>query len=114
MNKRITFIFLTVIMLLVIATNIVSATGSLGVVNIENGNTTTNTTNTINNTTNNTMQNKVNNTVTNKTTNALTNNTTKLPQTGIEENTALIVAFIGISVVSAVYAYTKIKKYNKI
>ena len=111
MNKKITFIFLTVIMLLVIATSVVNATGSLGVVNIETENKTTNTTTNV--VSNNTTQNKTNVINTNKT-NTVSNNATKLPETGIEENTMLIVSFIGISIVSAVYAYTKIKKYNNI
>ena len=37
----------------------------------------------------------------------------KLPQTGVAEDTTLFV-FIGICLVSAIYAYTKSKKYKNI
>lgn len=37
----------------------------------------------------------------------------KLPQTGVAEDTTLFV-FIGICLVSAIYAYTKIKNYKNI
>ena len=37
----------------------------------------------------------------------------KLPQTGVTEDTTLFV-FIGICLVSAIYAYTKIKNYKNI
>ena len=37
----------------------------------------------------------------------------KLPQTGVAEDTTLLV-FIGICLVSAIYAYTKIKNYKNI
>lgn len=37
----------------------------------------------------------------------------KLPQTGVSEDTTLFV-FIGICLVSAIYAYTKIKNYKNI
>lgn len=37
----------------------------------------------------------------------------KLPQTGVAEDTTLFV-FIGICLVSAIYAYTKIKNYKHI
>ena len=37
----------------------------------------------------------------------------KLPQTGVVEDTTLFV-FIGICLVSAIYAYTKIKNYKNI
>lgn len=37
----------------------------------------------------------------------------KLPQTGVAEDTTLFV-FIGICLISAIYAYTKIKNYKNI
>ncbi len=49
--------------------------------------------------------------VTNNTTNGTSQNT--LPQTGVAGDTALFV-FIGVCVVSAVYAYFRIRKYNNI
>ena len=42
------------------------------------------------------------------------NKTETLPQTGIEENTIVFVAFIAIFVVSAVFAYKKVKEYKNI
>ncbi len=49
--------------------------------------------------------------VTNNSTNGTSQNT--LPQTGVAGDTALFV-FIGVCVVSAVYAYFRIRKYNNI
>ena len=75
---------------------------------IEN-NTTTNNTITNNTTTNNTT---TNNTTTNNTvsTNTAKNNTTNsMPNTGIESTSIVIIA---ICIISAVYAYKKIREYN--
>lgn len=40
-------------------------------------------------------------------------NNTKLPQTGVASDSILFV-FIGICILSSVYAYVKIRKYNKL
>ena len=64
-------------------------------------------------------QNQANNTtapITNNNVAPVTNNGTSgntLPQTGVAGDTALFV-FIGVCVVSAVYAYFRIRKYNSI
>lgn len=64
-------------------------------------------------------QNQANNTpapITNNNVEPVTNNGTSgntLPQTGVAGDTALFV-FIGVCVVSAVYAYFRIRKYNNI
>ncbi len=40
-------------------------------------------------------------------------NDSKLPQTGVASDTTLFI-FIGICILSSVYAYVKIKKYNNV
>ena len=78
------------------------------------GNTTGNTIgNTIGNTVGNTTGNTVGNTTGNKTNNIVNkvNNTTNtLPKTGIEDSPATIIMIIGV--ISAIYAYKKIRDYN--
>lgn len=71
---------------------------------------TANTANTTNNTVNtaNTTTNTVN--TTNNTVNKVNNTTNTLPKTGIEDSPAGIIMIIGV--VSAIYAYKKIRDYN--
>lgn len=79
------------------------------VLNSTGGNTTTNAVE--NETTNNTVNNVVNNTVKNTiNTNKVNNITNTLPKTGIEDSPAAIIMIIGV--ISAVYAYKKIRDYN--
>lgn len=60
----------------------------------------------------NTTNNTTNNTVNNTSTNNVINNTESLPQTGLTEDIT-IMFFIVLCVVSAVFAYVKIRKYNE-
>lgn len=115
-NKKLVFVFVAIILLLATMISCVKASDDLdfNVVltnNQENANNNSQANNTAveNNTVNNTTNNIVPDT--NKTTN---NNTNTLPQTGVEDNTILFVAFIGIFAVSAIYAYKKIRDYKNI
>lgn len=78
--------------------------------------------NTINNEANETSNNEVaNNAQSNTQNNEMTINNdvnentaeNKLPQTGVAEDTTLFI-FIGICLISAIYAYTKIRRYRSI
>ena len=105
MKKLNKFILVMVVILgIVIASSPVQAAI---VLNSTKTNTTTNTT--ANETTTNTINNTVtNNTVTN--TNKVNNLTNTLPKTGIEDSPAAIIMVLGV--ISAVYAYKKIRDYN--
>ena len=136
MNKKVVLIFIAlVIFLLMIIPSVKAADNNpLEVIdpngNVQKNNTVTNgeTNNIITNnettynniTANNeTNTNITNNTVNNTTTNNIVNNNVgntaenKLPQTGVAEDTTLFI-FIGICLVSAVYAYMKIRRYRSI
>ena len=106
MKKLNKFILVMVIIMgVVIASSQVQAAI---VLNSTGGNTATNVVE--NNTTNNTVNNVVNNTVANTNTNKVNNLTNTLPKTGIEDSPAAIIMIIGV--ISAVYAYKKIRDYN--
>lgn len=79
------------------------------VINSPTNNTTAeDTNNTVtNNTTNNTV---LNTSTTNNTVNKVNNVTNTLPKTGIEDSPAAIIMIIGV--ISAIYAYKKIRDYN--
>ena len=135
MNKKVVLIFIAlVIFLLMIIPSVKAADNNpLEVIdpsgNVQRNNTITNenTNNIISNnettynniTTNNeTNTNITNNTINNTTNNIVNNNVgntaeNKLPQTGVAEDTTLFI-FIGICLVSAVYAYMKIRNYRSI
>lgn len=111
-NKKLVLVFVMVILLLVTMVGVVKASNDLDIEIVNQQNTATN--NTDNNTAggNNTV-NEANNNVVPNTNNTVGNNTT-LPQTGVEDNTILFVAFATIFAVSAVYAYKKIRDYKNI
>lgn len=70
----------------------------------------------ITNSNNNNVQNSANNANVNKTNitpNTNSGNNGTLPQTGVQGDTTLFI-FIGICIVSAIYAYVKIRKYNNV
>ncbi len=136
MNKKVVLIFIALaIFLLMIISSVKAADNNpLEVIdpngNVQKNNTVTNgeTNNIISNnettynniTANNeTNTNITNNTVNNTTNNNIVNNNVgntaenKLPQTGVAEDTTLFI-FIGICLVSAVYAYMKIRRYRSI
>ena len=135
MNKKVVLIFIALaIFLLMIIPSVKAADNNpLEVIdpngNVQKNNTVTNeeTNNIISNnettynnvTTNNeTNTNPTNNTVNNTTNNIVNNNVgntaeNKLPQTGVAEDTTLVI-FIGICLMSAVYAYMKIRRYRSI
>lgn len=109
-NKKIMLVFIAMIILFMAVAPIVNATNSnpLQVFNEEDDNNVPNATNEGQNGTldgNNDASN-----TNNENTNAAENN---LPQTGVAEDTTLFI-FIGICLVSAIYAYTKIRNYRNI
>lgn len=115
-EKKIVLVVLAIIMLIIIGANTVLATNTPIVIQPSN-----NTSNVVNNSaTNNTANNTVNNTTNNSTNNIVGNvsnsskynntNTTNLPKTGA--NDYALIAVIAICIVSAIYAYKKIRDYN--
>lgn len=115
-NKKIMIVLILMITVLVAMMPLVKATnGNLIIIDEENtqNNTNTNNTNTDNTNTNTTNRNNevVNeNTTSNNVENQAEN---KLPQTGVAEDTTLFL-FIAVCVVSAIYAYIKIRNYRNI
>ena len=113
-NKKIMLVFIAMIILVMAVTPIVKASDSnpLNIIDEDDQNNTTN--NEVTNTNNETPANNetptVNNEPNTENTNAAEN---KLPQTGVTEDTTLFV-FIAICLVSAIYAYTKIRNYKNI
>lgn len=113
-NQKIILVFTLIAVFLLIMTNLVSATDNNTMqinppVGAENNQAT-------NNQQSNQQTNQLNitgqnNTETNNQVNNATNNT--LPQTGVVEDTTLFI-FIAICVVSAVYAFIKIRNYKNI
>ena len=106
-NKKLIIVFMLVITFLALMVNFTMATDDVGQLpTISTGNNPSN-------------QEQSNNTpapITNNNVEPVTNNGTSgntLPQTGVAGDTALFV-FIGVCVVSAVYAYFRIRKYNNI
>ena len=108
-NKKYVIVFtLIAAILLIMVSGVVNASSSP--LNLDVENQTPNAQ--VNEPVNNQVQNNTaqNNTVQNNTVN---NKTNSLPQTGVAENTALFV-FIAICVVSAIYAFVKIRNYKNV
>lgn len=119
-NKKCILVFTLIItFLLVLITNVQATNDNpLNIMNINTSNNTTADTNNTNNTTNtNVTTNNTENTAPILTTNNVENNSntanTTLPQTGIAEDTALFV-FIAVCIVSAIYAFIKVRNYKNI
>ena len=110
-NKKIMLVFIAMIIFVMAIMPIVKASDN-NPFNILNEDDTNNTQNATNNEKPATNSEKptVNNETNTENTNVAEN---KLPQTGVAEDTTLFV-FIGICLVSAVYAYTKIRNYKNI
>ena len=103
-NKKIMLVFIAMIILVMAIMPIVKASEE-NPFNILNEDDTNNTQNATNN-----EKPATNSEKPTENTNVAEN---KLPQTGVAEDTTLFV-FIGICLVSAVYAYTKIRNYKNI
>lgn len=110
-NKKIMLVFIAMIILVMAITPIVKASeeNPFKMLNEDDTNNTQNTTNDEKPTTN-SEKPTINDEPNTENTNAAEN---KLPQTGVAEDTTLFV-FIGICLVSAIYAYTKIRNYKNI
>lgn len=114
-NRKIMLIFVAMIILVIAVTPIVKASNSnpLNIIDEEEPNNEVSN-NEITNTNNETPANNetpvVNNEPNTENTNVAENN---LPQTGVAEDTTLFI-FIAICLVSAIYAYTKIRNYRNI
>ena len=103
-NKKIMLVFIAMIILVMAIMPIVKASeeNPFNILNEDDTNNNQNATNS--------EKPTVNNETNTENTNVAEN---KLPQTGVAEDTTLFV-FIGICLVSAVYAYTKIRNYKNI
>ena len=114
-SKKIIFVFgLVIALLLLIIVPSVQATDNDNPLQIINGQSNNEQANNEagNNETNNVVNNEENTVpVINNTQNTTSTNT--LPQTGVAEDTALFV-FIAICIVSAIYAYIKIRNYKNL
>lgn len=110
-NKKIMLVFIAMIILVMAIMPIVKASeeNPFNMLNEDDTNNTQNATNNEKPATN-SEKPTVNNETNTENTNVAEN---KLPQTGVAEDTTLFV-FIGICLVSAVYAYTKIRNYKNI
>lgn len=110
-NKKIMLVFIAMIILVMAIMPIVkaSAENPFNILNEDDTNNTQNATNDEKPATN-SEKPTVNSETNTENTNVAEN---KLPQTGVAEDTTLFV-FIGICLVSAVYAYTKIRNYKNI
>ena len=110
-NKKIMLVFIAMIILVMAIMPIVKASeeNPFNILNEDDTNNTQNATNSEKPATN-SEKPTVNNETNTENTNVAEN---KLPQTGVAEDTTLFV-FIGICLVSAVYAYTKIRNYKNI
>ena len=117
-NKKIMLVFIAMIILVMAIMPIVKASeeNPFNILNEDDTNNTQNATNSEKPATNsekpvtNSEKPTVNNETNTENTNVAEN---KLPQTGVAEDTTLFV-FIGICLVFAVYAYTKIRNYKNI
>ena len=109
-NKKIMLVFIAMIILVMAIMPIVKASeeNPFNILNEDDTNNNQNATNSEKPATN-SEKPTVNNETNTENTNVAEN---KLPQTGVAEDTTLFV-FIGICLVSAVYAYTKIRNYKK-
>lgn len=110
-NKKIMLVFIAMIILVMAIMPIVKASeeNPFNILNEDDTNNNQNATNSEKPATN-SEKPTVNNETNTENTNVAEN---KLPQTGVAEDTTLFV-FIGICLVSAVYAYTKIRNYKNI
>ena len=110
-NKKIMLVFIAMIILVIAIMPIVKASeeNPFNILNEDDTNNNQNATNSEKPATN-SEKPTVNNETNTENTNVAEN---KLPQTGVAEDTTLFV-FIGICLVSAVYAYTKIRNYKNI
>lgn len=116
-NKKIILIFMLIIAFLLVMATFVQATGDLplNIADPNRNNTTGNEQSNNNQVNNNTPGPVIGNTTNNNTTNNTTNNTATntLPQTGVAEDTALFV-FIAVCIISAIYAFVRIRNYKNI
>ena len=113
-NQKIILIFTLIVAFLLIMVTFVQATNDIPLeINPPNIQTNNPTNNEVNN--NNTNAPIIGNTTNNNTVNNTTNNTATntLPQTGVAEDTALFV-FIAVCVISAIYAFVRIRNYKNI
>lgn len=110
-NKKIMLVFIAMIILVMAIMPIVKASDNnpFNILNEDDTNNTQNATNDEKPAANNEKP-TINDEPNTENTNVAEN---KLPQTGVAEDTTLFV-FIGICLVSAIYAYTKIKNYKNI
>ncbi len=110
-NKKIMLVFIAMIIFVMAIMPIVKASDNnpFNILNEDDTNNTQNATNDENPAANNEKP-TINDEPNTENTNVAEN---KLPQTGVAEDTTLFV-FIGICLVSAIYAYTKIKNYKNI
>ena len=110
-NKKIMLVFIAMIIFVMAIMPIVKASDNnpFNILNEDDTNNTQNATNDENPAANNEKP-TLNDEPNTENTNVAEN---KLPQTGVAEDTTLFV-FIGICLVSAIYAYTKIKNYKNI
>ena len=110
-NKKIMLVFIAMIIFVMAIMPIVKASDNnpFNILNEDDTNNTQNATNDEKPAANNEKP-TINDEPNTETTNVAEN---KLPQTGVAEDTTLFV-FIGICLVSAIYAYTKIKNYKNI
>ena len=110
-NKKIMLVFIAMIIFVMAIMPIVKASDNnpFNILNEDDTNNNQNATNSEKPATN-SEKPTVNNETNTENTNVAEN---KLPQTGVAEDTTLFV-FIGICLVSAVYAYTKIRNYKNI
>lgn len=110
-NKKIMLVFIAMIIFVMAIMPIVKASDNnpFNILNEDDTNNTQNATNDEKPAANNEKP-TINDELNTENTNVAEN---KLPQTGVAEDTTLFV-FIGICLVSAIYAYTKIKNYKNI
>lgn len=110
-NKKIMLVFIAMIIFVMAIMPIVKASDNnpFNILNEDDTNNTQNATNDEKSAANNEKP-TINDEPNTENTNVAEN---KLPQTGVAEDTTLFV-FIGICLVSAIYAYTKIKNYKNI
>ena len=124
-NKKLLIVFILILAFLLVMVTYTKATDNVDElpiidINTENQENSTNndqsnneTNNNAENTNTNTNTNINTNTNTNTNTNSNTDNNNVLPQTGVQGDTALII-FIIICIISAIYAYFKIRKYKNV
>lgn len=116
-NKKLLIIFILILAFLLIMVTYTKATDNVDelptIIIDPNSENTQNPTNNeqSNNETNNNLENLNTNINTNQTANTNTGSGNVLPQTGVQGD-AMLFIFISVCIVSAIYAYFKIRKYN--